>query len=318
MALKQRFRKGTKGYNGEVFVIPNVAYTAATTLALFAALTTNAGQVGVFNAGTNALITTPLTEGQEFYIAQLRANGGGTGFTVKKSSPFVYSKKGVLAIDPVAPVKHAYTLTLPGYTPVKGDTIAIKVIETADESHRPPHNDFVYTVKAGDTLQKIYEGLRDDILKHPEAYGTQDDVFVTATASAAGLVVTHKFDQAVFKLATPGIAYDYASIAETKAVFGSGFYDEVAQLEYEGEVFEGVTTQYPGGDFIPSDFNTPPRFAVEGINYAKIQLNSYKDEYSPTPVNKHHHLKHLVLVAVDGSGAHNELEEIFGLVAPGG
>lgn len=320
MALKNRFTKGTKGYNGEVFVIPAVAASAVADIKAFSEATTPIGQLAVFDANTHARIAVALTEGQEFYIAQRRTSANSTGaIEIKRSSPYIYTKKGVFAVDYVAPVKEVKTVTLPGYTPKQGDEITIKVIETADQSHVPPTFSFTYKVKAADTLQKIYEGLRDAVLKHPEAVGIGDDLFVTATAGAGGLVLTHKFDQASFRVATPGLAFDYAVVANTTpAVYGSGFYDEVAQLEFEGEVFDGVTTQYPGDGLVPSDFGTTARFAAEGVNYAKIQLNSYKNEYSPTPVNQHHHLKHLVLVPVQDGAIHTYLEGIFGLEEIGG
>lgn len=315
MALKNRFTKGTKGYNGEVFVIPSVAASAVADIEAFAEAATPIGQLAVFDANTNELVTAALEEGQEFYVAQRRTSANSTGAVeIKRSSPYIYTKKGIFAVDYVAPVKEVKTITLPGYTPKQGDEITIKVIETADQSHVPPTFSFTYKVKAADTLQKIYEGLRDGILNHPEAVGIGDDLFVTATASAAGLVLTHKFDQASFRVATPGLAFDYAVVTNTTpAVYGSGFYDEVAQLEFEGEVFDGVTTQFPGDGLVPTDFGTTARFAAEGTNYAKIQLNSYKHEYSPTPVNRHHHLKHLVLVPVQGGAIHTYLEGIFGL-----
>lgn len=320
MALKNRFTKGTKGYNGEVFVVPAVAAASAADIEAFAALTTPLGQLGVFDAETNELVTTALEEGQEFYVAQLRTNQNSTGgVEVKRSSPYIYHKKGIFALDYVAPVKEVKTVTLPGYTPAAGDEISIKVIETADQSHVPPTFTFTYKVKAADTLQKIYEGLRDAVLNHPEAAGTGDDLFVTATASAAGLVLTHKFNQASFRVATPGLSFDYAVVANTTpAVYGSGFYDEIAQLEYEGEVFDGVTTQYPGDGLVPTDFGTTQRFAAEGVQYGKIQVNTYKHEYSPTPVNRHHHLKHLVLAVVQGGAAQTQLETVFGLAEPAG
>lgn len=320
MALKNRFAKGTKGYNGEVFVAPAVAAATVVDIEAFAALTTPLGQLAVFDAITHNRVTAALEDGQEFYIAQLRTNANSTGgVEVKRSSPYVYYKKGVLGVDYVAPVKEVKTITLPGYTPKAGEEITIKVIETADQSQVPPTFSFTYKVKAADTLTLIYAGLAAAVAAQPEAVGLGDDLFVTATSSAAGLVLTHKFEQASFRVATPGISYDYAVVANTTpAVFGSGFYDEVAQLEYEGEVFDGVTTQYPGDGFVPSDFGTTQRFAVEGVQYGKIQLNTYKEEYSPTPVNRHHHLKHLVLVLVQGGAIKTQLDILFGLTVSGG
>lgn len=316
--MAQRFRRGTKGYNGEVFVGPAVAVSAVANYKEFADATTPMGQIAVFDANTNLIITTALTEGQEFFIAQRRSSPAGT-VEIKKSSSYVYYKKGALAVDYVAPVKDAWTVTLPGYTPKAGDEITIKAIETADESQVPPTFSFTYRVKAADTLTTIYAGLALAVNNYPAAVGVGDDLFVTATSSAAGLVLTEKFEQASFRVATPGLSYDYAVVANsTKAVYGSGFYDEIWQLEFEGEVFDGVTTQYPGGTFVPSDFGTTPRYAVAGTQYAKFQLNTYKNEYSPTPVNQHHHLKHLTIVAVQAGALYTALNVIFGFVEAGG
>lgn len=318
MALKQRFRKGTKGYNGEVFIVPAVAASAVANYQAFAEATTPMGQVAFFDANTNLIITTALEEGQEFFIAQRRTGFTG-GVEIHKSSPYVYSKKGILAVDYVAPVKDAWTVTFPGYTPKAGDELTVKVIETADESQVPPTFSFTYRVKAGDTLTTIYAGLAAAVNNYPAAVGVGDDLFVTATSSASGLVLTEKFDQASFRVATPGLSYDYATVVNsTKAVFGSGFYDEVAQLQFEGDVFDGVTTQYPGGTFVPSDFGSVQQFAAEGVQYAKFQVNTYKHEYSPTPVNRHHNLKHLVIVAVQGGAFYDTANTVLGLVEAGG
>ena len=298
MAQKQRFRTGTKGYNGEVFVATGFK-SVADIEAFSALLPADAGKIAFFNEDGTA-VAGALEEGQIFYVAQLRVSPDGTT-EVKKSTEFVYKKSGTLGVDYVAPVKQQYTVTFPGYTPVAGKEITVKTIEAADESHRPPTYSFTYRIKPGDTLAKLYEGLANEINNQPEAYGTQDDYFVKATASANGLVLEHLFEQATFSVALPGESYDIGVVtATTPAVFGSGFYDEIAQLEFEGEVFDGVTTQYPGGNFVPSDFPSTTRFAKEGAQYNKYQVNSVKNEYSPTPVNLHHHLKHLVL-AVDAA-----------------
>lgn len=308
MAKKARFYKSTKGYNAEVFVVPEEGVDPSA-IADYKAFSENAladGTIGIFTPD-GTLVNSGLAEGDLFFIAQRRAT------STKRSTEYTYSAKGDSTVktefvEGVRPVKK---VVFTGYTPEAGDVLAVKVIDISPNSFDKPTFTYEYAVKAGDSLTNIYQGLADAFNSVPYGYGHADDPFIVASVDG-GLVLEHKYDDADFSVALPGLSFDYGTVTvEDQFVVGIGSPREVNQLEFEGHVFEGVTTQYPGGNFVPDDFGTPGNFTKEDGEYCKYQIAHYAEEYSPTPVNKHHHLKRVVLAVEEGSPSETYLDSVF-------
>lgn len=282
---KTRFYKGTKGFNAEVIVANAAAYTTDADYKTFVANAVD-GEIGIFDHNTGLLIgaNVALVEGTKFFIAQKR-NGGISKFTSS-----VFSKNTTTKRAYTAQVKQVSTIALAGYTPVVGDTVAIKVIETTPGYEQFPVVVYNYIVKTGDTPTIIATNLRAIINKADSLENNDDKKFVTASGSAANVVLTADFFGSSFRVAFPGKLYGSATATLTTPYKrGSGFYDEVANAEFEGQVYEGVTTQYPGDGFAAADFGSLPKYAVEGGNYDIYNFTPVKNEASPTSIAQHHH-----------------------------
>lgn len=309
MAKNVRFTRSTKGYNAEVYVLPKDAETpSGADYEAFQSGSAVNGTVGVFLVEDNSLVTGALSNGDKFYVAQKRDSG------IKRSVDYVFNDTGgTRKVEYTAPVKEAYTISFTGYTPEAGDILAVKVIDFDSESQFNPTFTYEHFVKASDTLATIYSSLADAINGQPTTYGTGDDHFVKATASATELVIEHLFEGAPLRIALPGKSFEVGTATKTTPlVVGSGFPAEVFQLELEGTIFEGVTTQYPGGVFSPLDFGTPGTFTEEDGKYDVYNVSYFDEEYSPTPINKHHHKKYLVLCAEISGDGKTYLDTVFG------
>lgn len=316
MAQKARFYKTTKGFNAEVLVAKAVAYTTDATYALFVANAVD-GEIGVYNADTNALIgsNVPITAGTRYFIAQKKAG------TIFKTTPAVFGVGTAKKTAYTAPVKQVATVTIAGVIGTNynvGDEISIKVIETTP-GHEPfPTVTYDYTVKAADTPTTIATALRAQINNASDIRHRDGQRFVVASGAAGAIILTAEYFGSSFRVATPGKAYEVASVVYTTPYKqGSGYSEGVASMEVEGQIYDGITTQYPGGVFAPSDFPSTPTYTVDGETYDIYNLRPWKDEFSPTPVNRHHHLWNAIIaIPLSGTNPALAMSTIFGFTAP--
>lgn len=316
MAQKARFYKTTKGFNAEVLVAKAVAYTTDATYALFVANAVD-GEIGVYNADTNALIGSniPITAGTRFFIAQKK------GSTVFKTTPSIHGSGTVKKTAYTAPVKQVTTVTVAGTIGTNfniGDEISIKVIETTP-GHEPfPTVTYDYTVKAADTPTTIATALRAQINNASDIRHRDGQRFVVASGSAGAVVLTAEYFGSSFRVATPGKAFEVASVVYTTPYKqGSGYSEGVASMEVEGQIYDGITTQYPGGVFSSNDFPSSPTYTVDGETYDIYNFIPVKNEKSPTPINQHHHYWNAIVAApLSGTNPALALSTIFGFTAP--
>lgn len=147
MALNvRRFSRKTKGKNAQVIVAKAINYTTQGTYVLFQA---NAalGEIGVFNADTNALITTLMTGTQKFFIAQKRTSG------VFKTNTLDFSKIAAKKTLYVAPVLQSSYIGWNGTSgglntlttnPSYKDEFALAIKETSEGTFPEPTWDYNY------------------------------------------------------------------------------------------------------------------------------------------------------------------------------
>ena len=316
MAQKSRFFRTTKGFNAEVIVAKNVAYTTDATIALFVDNAVE-GEIGVYNYDTGALIgaNVPITTGTVFTILEKRDGG------ILRTTPATFGVNVIKKTAYTAPVKQIGTVTFTGTIGtnfVIGDEISVQVIETTPGAEPFPRVTYDYVVKAGDTVTTIATALKNKI-NNLNALENQDGrAFVTATNAAGVLTITAMYFQSSFTIATPGKSYEIATVVPRATPYkqGSGFYEQVASIETEGNIFDGITTQYPGDGFAPGDFGSPTRFSTEGLFYDTYNIQAVKNEKSPTPINQHHHYWDALLYVPNAGGPGVAISTIFGFTAP--
>lgn len=311
MAQKRRFYRTTKGFNAEVLVAKAVAYTDDATYALFVANAVD-GELGVFNADTNAAYALAAIAAGDRYFVALK-----TGGTVWRTTPAIMGPGTVKRTAYTAPVKQVTTVTIAGVIGTNfniGDEISIKVIETTP-GHEPfPTITYDYTVKAGDTPTIIATALRAQINSLTDLRNRDGQGFIDASGAAGAVILTARYFGSSFRVATPGKAYEVATVVYTTPYKeGSGYSDSVAELEVEGQIYRGITTQYPGGVFAPSDFGVNAVNTVDGTTYHIYNLTPVKHEKSPTPINQHHHYWNAVIAVPSAGGPAASLTTIFGV-----
>lgn len=307
---KSRYFSTTKGFNAEVMVAKAVAYTTDADYKTFVANAVE-GEIGVFDATTFALVVTgvPLVEGQKYFVAQ-RRDAEILRFTTTE-----YRKSQTKKTAYTAPVKQVSTIDFTGYAPVAGDEIAVQFIDTAPGNEPFPRLTYDVIVKTGETLAQLITRLAARINNLQDPVNNDDVAFIVATTTATTLIATAKYFGSGFRVALPGRSYEIAASVTQTTDFklGSGFYDHVRSLEREGNIFDGVTTFYPGDGFRSDEFGEPTRFADPTLTYDVYQFTPVRNEKSPTPVNQHHHyMNQLLVIPTAGGGPTVNITAIFG------
>lgn len=310
-----RFFKVTKGFNAEVMVAKGVAYTTDADYPTFVANAVD-GEIGIFNADTNALwgANVPMVVGTRYFFAEKRDGG------VLKMTTVTHQAGTVKKTAYTAPVKQVTTVTLAGTIGTEfkvGEEVSIKVIETTPGSEPYPTITYDYTVKPADTVSTIATALRAQINSLVDPRNIDGQVFVVASGSGANIVLTAKFFGSAFRVATPGVAYSIATVVYTTPFkLGSGFPEHVSALEVEGQIFDGVTTQYPKDGFSPLDFGTPTAYTDSTKTYDIYHITTVRNEKSPTPVDQHHHYWNGLICVPTSGGPGVAVSTIFGFTAP--
>lgn len=302
------YYKTTKGYNAEVIVAKSLAYTADANLAAFLANAAE-GAIGVFKASDNSLLdgTAAAAAGTEVYIAQKRDGA------IHKTTTFKIESGVAKYTNYTAPVKDKWTIDSSGLTVAKGDVFELAIIELSRLT-QPYHVwNFEYTAKSGDTITTVVNALAAKIndLKAGENYAYGQ--IAVATNTADDLILEAKEVGRFFKVALRQKLADAPITHTAKPSIGSGTYEGIKQLEYEGAIFAGFTTNYPNQNILPEEFGKPTAFAERGVTYDVVMLTVWAREESPLPMHKHDHKKYIVLaIPSGGTTPKTELKKIFG------
>lgn len=290
---KTRYSRNTIGFNTEVLVAAAGIFTANATYKDFVADDGNEGQIGIFNADTFALITTALTEGTRYFFAQKR--DGGT----YRTSTLEYVKRETKRIAYTAPVKQVSTVTfIDSYVPAIFDELSISVIETTPGNQPFPRWTYSLQAKAGETRAQFLARLVELINDPVNIINADLGQVVSASLAGDVLTLTALYNGSSFRIALQEKAFEVASaVVATAFKQGSGYPEHVSELELAGNIFEGVTTQYPNQNATNEEFGTPTTFTNKNATYNIIQIADTRKEKSPTPVEQHVHF-HNVTVAI--------------------
>jgi hypothetical protein len=306
MATKTRFNRSLKGENAEVIVTKAIAYTAQGTIALFEANAAE-GEVGIYNADTNVLITAAMATGTRYYTVIKR---DGQAF---RTAPVIYDATRTRRTGYIAPVKQVTTINIPasiiGYVLKEGDYLGLATIETTPGNEPYPTidwdeeigNPIGATVLAQITaiVARINNPLdlvqKDDGQQYSATIGTDG-------AGGQNIVITSFYFGQHFRVALRGVLQNGSVTYTTPFKLGVGDSDSVGRIENEGLVFAGVTTNYPG-IANPDEFGVPTKFTVNSLTYVTYQLDPLRTSPSPAPYKIQHmyaHLYIIVPVAVGG------------------
>lgn len=311
--MKNRFFKTTKGFNAEVIVAKATAYTDDATYDLFVVNAVE-GEIGIFNANTKATLvgTANAAAGTEIFIAQKR-DGLIHKTTVIRLEPNIVTRTAYsAAVKQVSTV----TITTPNVPAVaKGDVYELVLIDQT--TVQQPYNtaNFEVYAKAGESQAALTARLAAKI-NDPKDGGNYYSQIATAAVAGNNIVITAKDFGTFFKVVLRQKLGEQASVATTTPYKqGVGTSDNVAGLEGEGIIFDGITTNYPLHG-LPGEYGEPTKFTVAGTGYNLYVLAPWQSEASPTPVDRHFHKKYqVVAVPSTGTSPNTQLGIILGLDA---
>jgi hypothetical protein len=310
---KNAYWKALLGTNAEVLVTKaGIEYTVHADYFTFVSSAAE-GEFGAF-ANTAAKLLIPgnaaVADNVEFFWAVKRDS------QVEKSSPITINSVKQTKIAYVAPVKQVTTVTQTG-TITAGDVYAVRIMETTP-GHQPfPTWYYEVTARAGETLAACITRLvalindtasvanKDRDLIVTAAVATTDDFTLTAQEYGVSFRV-----QTIFTSTTC-----FSSIAYTTAMkLGSGSSAQVRQLQDHGDVYKGVTTNYPNQGANPADFGKPTDLIVDADTFTIYTFTGYRSEASRTPHNVWQK-QHNIILCVAITSATNPLAEIDAIIA---
>jgi hypothetical protein len=318
MPSQNNFWKTTLGVNAEVLVGKGVQWTDDATFVLFVANAVE-GELGLFNYDTGASyydgINTDVPAATDLVFFAMKRDG-----LIERSSPFKTGEVKATRTVYEAPVKQVTTVTVGAVTVVKGDILGIKLLETTPGYDPFPTYEYEVTVKQGEALDTAMNRLVAVINDAANKANRDRDLIVTAgyTDATNVLLLTAKNFGCTFRVILKGKLYDGDAattvVYTTPAKLGSGFPAQVRAFQTFGDIYKGVTTQYPLQGANPADFGAPTDFVSDALTYNIYTFSGNRKENSRT----HHKVQNyphtiLVIVPATGASAEEEVKAIFGL-----
>lgn len=323
MLNKHKYWKSTLGVFADVLIAKQVDYSgtgAALGVTDFPTFVSTAveGEFAFFNADTNALLPSAAV-GSTTWIYGAVKRDGYVETTRKFRLSNATAKRVVYAAAVAQLSKAAFTGTA-----VAGEYYSVKVLETTPGYQPFPSWEYGVVVKTAETLAQAAQRIVDLINDKTNVINKNTDSIVTATLAGTTISLTASTAGITFRLAfsaqaisTVAATATYTGAGTANAFWGNGTYDQIAELEFEANVYKGLTTQYPNQSFParPEDFGEPTKFATAGVQYNVYIVTSEATETSPTPVEKHVQ-PFTIILAIPSNGAANaesEVKAILGL-----
>lgn len=324
MLNKTKYWKSLLGTFADVLITKQVDYagtgtsTSGTDFKTFVANAVE-GEFGFFDFDTLLVVSgvsvppiaaAPLT--QKIFGA-VKRNG-----YIEKTRPFKVGELVSKRRTPFAAATAQQSTTTFVGTPVVGKRYGVKIIETTPGNQPFPTWEYAVIAVTGDTSTTIANKIAALIVDQTNLINKNTDPVVTSASNAAAvLTITAALAGSTFKIAwskdtltdlAPVAAYTGGGTA--LGYFGSGTYDQIAELEQESDVYKAVGTQYPATPSAnSSDFGAPTPFATVGVQYNLYILEGYQLEPSPTPFEQHRqHFR--IILAVTNNGAAKSEEEV--------
>ena len=322
MLNRNKYWKATLGIFADVLISKNVDYSGAgaSAVADFPSFVANAveGELAFFNADTNALLA-----GTAGAASTAKIFGAVKRDTYVEKTPVftlaTFNAKRIVysaGVDQISKVTFANAV-------IPGNYYYVKIMETTPGYQPFPSWEYGVTAKAGEaiatTLQRIVDMINDKtnaINKNTDSVATASLTGTVITITAAAIGITFRIALSYSALNDLAATAGYTGVGTANAFWGNGTFEQVAELEFESDVYKGLGTQYPNHSMArPSDFGAPSVFATLGAQYNVYIISGVVVEASPTPLESHKQPRTIVL-AVAANGAANadaQVKMILGL-----
>lgn len=213
-------------------------------------------------------------------------------------------------------------------TVTPGFIYSLSILETTIGFQQFPIWPYQYVAVAGDTEDGIMAKLVTMINSTTSIANRDRDLVVTAAYAVGILTLTAIYFGSTFNVFLPGIQLPASSptdnqLANIVSVIrtpvtchaGSGSSDQARLFQMVGDVYKGVTTQYPNQGAQPIDYGQPNDFvALNAVqNFDIFIFTGYTSEASRTFLHQQQwHVTIFVLVPTSGTTPTTQLQTIFG------
>lgn len=270
-----------------------------------------AGTAAALPGSNTATTTAAVASGTRITILQKRDG------LVHQTTPVTYSTSPLSGTRTPYSAAVADQWSITGFpTPAAGQQYVFAIFDMSSGAQPYQAYDYDYTLKSGDTVSTALTALAASINSLTNPVNINFGPIVTASVTGGNtLVLTAINTTTPIRIASRADAQLVTVTHTQQYAQGIGTYDNVAQLEEEGIIYAGVTTNYPAPiNALPAEFGTPTRFANKSLGYNIYLINVYESEYSPTPVERHIQRKYQVLaVPSTGTTPEAQVKAVLGL-----
>lgn len=202
-----------------------------------------------------------------------------------------------------------------GTAPVAGDIYGVTIMDLTTATQPFPTYYYEYKAKTGDTLTTVMTALKGLINDTTSIANRDRDLIVTAEDDGDLLTITAKDYGTTFKvLVREKLAEVGGADVVNKMKIGSGYYQQVKMLEEAGDIFAGVTTNYPENHATPDEFGKPASLVSSANTYDMYMWTRVAQEASRTPHNVWHNLQYFsIAVPSNGTNPTAEITTVLGL-----
>jgi len=201
-----------------------------------------------------------------------------------------------------------------GTAPVAGDEYGIVIMDLTGAMQAFPTYQYFYVAKTGDTLTTVITNLKNQINSTTSVDNKDRDLIVDATSADDFLTLTAKEYGTTFKVLLRKKLQEIGTVNPiAKAKIGSGYYTQVKMLEEAGDIFAGVTTNYPENHATPEEFGKPASLVLAANTYNMYMWTRVAQEASRTPHNVWHNMQYFsIAVPSNGTNPSAEIDTILG------
>lgn len=310
MPYKNNFFKMLPGKNLQVLVAKAVAYTTDADYKTFQANAVE-GEIGIFklsdNTAYNGLAAAAATE--EIFVAVKRDGN------IERTVPFKLNSVLATRTAYEAPVKQVTNIVLTNAVVTAGSICEIGITDlTTDSQPFPTYN---YSAKAvtGETVDTMGAKLAALINDTASKANKDRDLIVTATYTAGTDTLTlTAIDFGVrFRVQLRQGLSALTVTYTTSTKLGSGFAAQVKLFQDAGDIYKGVTTNFPNQGTTPESFGKPTDFVSTALNYHLYTFSGFAEEGSKNPHKKSFFNKEIILAIPTAGGPETEVKAILGL-----
>jgi hypothetical protein len=204
-----------------------------------------------------------------------------------------------------------------GTAPAVGNIYQLEIMDLTTAAQPFPTYMYEYVAKASDTLITVNAALAA-LINSTTSFANRDkDLIVDATATSDDILTLKAKDYGTFfKVLIREKLGEIATVTDAiKAKVGSGYYQQVQMLEQAGDIFGGVTTNYPENHATPDEFGKPASLVLAANTYNMYQWTKVPVEASRTPHNTWTPGTVFFAIAVPSNGTNpsSSIDTILGL-----